>query len=157
MIRTILAVFTISISLQIQASSNVEGIWAGPSGLIEIREADSNLSMTVIALLEPLDENGIPVTDQNNPEPELRTRPIIGLQLLSQMALAKQRWEGKIYDPESGNTYSARVRVKNGQLEMRGYIGTPMFGRTVTYRPVSTCDEEILTMLANSKMEGVCT
>ncbi len=157
MIRTILTVLAISISLQIQASSKVEGIWAGPSGLIEVTATDSNLSMTVIALLEPLDENGTPVTDQNNPEPDLRTRPIIGLELLSQMALAKERWEGKIYDPESGNTYSARVRVKNGQLEMRGYIGTPMFGRTVTYRPVSTCDEDILTMLANSKIDDVCT
>jgi uncharacterized protein (DUF2147 family) len=42
------------------------------------------------------------------------------------------RWEnGKCYDPESGNTYRCKMRMTSPeQLEMRGYVGIPLFGRT---------------------------
>ncbi len=45
-------------------------------------------------------------------------------------------WEdGKIYDPKSGKTYDCILKSKenNKILEIRGYIGSPMFGRTATW------------------------
>jgi len=42
---------------------------------------------------------------------------------------------GDILDPNNGKVYRVRLKVvDNGtRLEVRGYIGTPMFGRTQTW------------------------
>jgi uncharacterized protein (DUF2147 family) len=42
--------------------------------------------------------------------------------------------EGNIYDPKNGNTYSSTMRLINGNsLEVRGYIGVSLIGRTDTW------------------------
>lgn len=146
----------LAISISSQAGEPVEGLWAGPSALVNVKVIDNSLTMTIVGLLDPFDENGQPVTDAENPESSLRGRPILGMNLLSEFRKAGDRWEGKIYDPESGNIYAARVRVKNELLEMRGYIGTPIFGRTEKYRPASTCDDDIRQMLQNATIAAVC-
>ena len=76
---------------------------------------------------------GAPKFDLRNPDPALRARPIIGLQVVEGLSDAgNYRWEnGKCYDPESGNTYRCKMRMTSPeQLEMRGYVGIPLFGRT---------------------------
>lgn len=139
------------------AQETVEGLWAGPSALVDVRaDASNRLSMVIVSLLDPLDDNGNPVRDMENPDDTLRGRPILGLNLLQNVTKDGDRWEGKIYDPESGNTYSARIRVKDGMLEMRGYIGSPIFGRTEKYRPISTCDEDIRQMIALVELGAPC-
>jgi uncharacterized protein (DUF2147 family) len=38
---------------------------------------------------------------------------------------------GVIYDPASGNTYSCQARLDGAdRLELRGYVGIPLLGRT---------------------------
>jgi uncharacterized protein (DUF2147 family) len=70
--------------------------------------------------------------DDNNPNPELRNKPLIGLVMLSNFeADGKDTWTGgKIYDPESGKTYSCNMKQKGKSLQLHGYVGLPMFGRT---------------------------
>jgi uncharacterized protein (DUF2147 family) len=46
-----------------------------------------------------------------------------------------RRWEdGSLYDGTSGRTISARVSLVGGKMEMRVYMGSPMLGRTLTFR-----------------------
>ena len=48
----------------------------------------------------------------------------------------QDRWEGgTVIDPEEGKIYKARLTPVDGgkKLELRGYIGVPMFGRTQTW------------------------
>jgi uncharacterized protein (DUF2147 family) len=48
----------------------------------------------------------------------------------------KDVWEdGKILDPENGKNYSLRLTPIDGgkKLEVRGYMGTPLLGRTQTW------------------------
>ena len=42
---------------------------------------------------------------------------------------------GLILDPAKGSTYKVRLKTIDGgkKLEVRGYIGSPMFGRTQTW------------------------
>ena len=41
---------------------------------------------------------------------------------------------GKIYDPESGKTYSCKAtRQADGNLKVRGFIGASLFGRTTLW------------------------
>ena len=41
-------------------------------------------------------------------------------------------WDSHITDPDDDKTYTIRLQVDpDGRLRMRGYIGLPLFGRTV--------------------------
>ncbi len=41
-------------------------------------------------------------------------------------------WDGHITNPDDGKTYTITIRVDaDGRLRMRGYIGIPLFGKTV--------------------------
>ena len=74
--------------------------------------------------------------DTNNPEAKLKNRDLIGLVILNDFKYTGSAWEdGKIYDPKSGKTYDCILKVKdnNKVLEIRGYVGVPMFGRTATW------------------------
>ena len=125
-------------------SNAVVGCWANPESILQVSRVGDGLSMSVVALLEPLYSDGeefgpvgTPRRDHRNPDPGKRHVPIIGLELLSDYVFDSGKWHGRIYDPESGKTYaSSMVLGKNGRLKMRGYIGLPMFGRTATFTPL---------------------
>lgn len=137
-------------------ADDVVGLWASGGSLVEVsREADT-LKMVVVALEEPFDENGEPFLDTLNPDESLRSQQILGMDLLAKYKFTGKRWEGKIYDPESGNIYSSRMQKKNDRLEMRGYIGTPLLGKTKKFKPISVCREDMIVMLKNSGITGHC-
>lgn len=76
--------------------------------------------------------------DVNNPDASLRSRPIEGLRILSGFRLDGDQYRhGQIYDPESGRSYNARLRLNtNGSLRVTGClsIGWPCQSQTWTRR-----------------------
>lgn len=80
-----------------------------------------------------------PRKDHKNPEPSLRSRDLIGLVILTDFSFTGNSWEnGKIYDPQSGKTYDCilKIKDKNQTLDIRGYVGMAMFGRTSVWTRV---------------------
>lgn len=77
-------------------------------------------------------------TDRENPEPELRSRPIMGLFLVEGFKYAgDDLWKGgTIYDPENGKTYKCKMRLDGDTLNVRGYIGFSLIGRTTEWTRV---------------------
>lgn len=74
--------------------------------------------------------------DIKNPDPKLRARDLIGSVILQNFTFTGSSWEnGTIYDPNSGKTYDCILTLKNNNkiLDIRGYVGTPMFGRTSSW------------------------
>ena len=73
-----------------------------------------------------------PRLDTKNPDPALRKRSLMGVVLLQGFRYDDGTWEkGTIYDPKDGKTYSCVLRLKNaGAMEVRGYVGISLFGRT---------------------------
>ena len=69
--------------------------------------------------------------DEKNPDASLRKRTLKGVVILKDMTYDNGIWKnGTIYDPESGNTYKATIKLKSdGNLTLRGYIGVPTLGR----------------------------
>lgn len=66
---------------------------------------------------------------------ERKGKPILGMQILRglQATSDKARWDGgEILDPNKGKIYKSRITLIEGgkKLEMRGYIGAPLLGRT---------------------------
>jgi uncharacterized protein (DUF2147 family) len=141
----------------------VFGRWASEGSVIEIVESDGRLHARVIALLNPVyreDEAGqvgAVRVDLKNPDAALRAQPIIGIDLLEDYSFEDGKWQGRIYDPESGNTYKSQMSVDgDGNLRMRGYIGVPMLGRTAIFHPISACSGNIPQMLALASLESDC-
>ena len=69
--------------------------------------------------------------DEKNPDASLKKRTLKGVVILKDMTYDNGIWKnGTIYDPESGNTYKATIKLKSdGNLTLRGYIGVPALGR----------------------------
>lgn len=67
--------------------------------------------------------------------------PFIGLQILDELSWSDRHedWrDGKILDPASGREYKARLSVgeNNERLQVRGFIGFSLIGRTQTWERV---------------------
>jgi uncharacterized protein (DUF2147 family) len=74
--------------------------------------------------------------DIHNPDPALRDREVIGMVILNDFVYdGNDTWkDGTIYDPQTGKTYNSRMTLdEQGNLQVRGYIGIPLIGRTETF------------------------
>ena len=70
-----------------------------------------------------------------------KNQPKVGLEIIrgGKKAEGKDLWEGgKILDPENGKEYSLRLTPTDGgrKLEVRGYIGAPILGRTQVWNRI---------------------
>ena len=70
---------------------------------------------------------------------ERKDKPIVGMTIIwevKQDAEDPGLWDGgQILDPSKGSSYKVRLKPIEGgkKMEVRGYIGSPMFGRTQTW------------------------
>ena len=73
---------------------------------IKIADCDGRLWGVVAWEAQP---GGI---DKKNPDPNLRSRPTLGMPILLGMTPSKGgRWDGQIYNSEDGHTYSANITL----------------------------------------------
>lgn len=126
------------------ASSGILGIWKTEKdeSKVEIFPCGEKICGKIIWLKNPLytdsrdGEVGTPVIDRKNPDPALHSRPVLGLRILEGFtAEGGNNWaNGTCYDPKSGNTYRGKIHLAApDRLELRGYIGIPLFGRTAIW------------------------
>ncbi|MBU3820976.1 DUF2147 domain-containing protein [Flavobacteriaceae bacterium XHP0103] len=72
--------------------------------------------------------------DTENPDPKLRSRNVIGITSLTDLTWNGNEYtNGKIYNAPSGDTYGCKVWIKNNKLNLRGYLGFSLLGRTATF------------------------
>ncbi|MGE3147701.1 MAG: DUF2147 domain-containing protein [Pseudorhodoplanes sp.] len=100
------------------AAADPRGTWLTATGDAQIRIANcgaETYSGTVIWLKQPLDpDTGRPALDKQNPDASKRSRPIIGIPILISMrANGADRWVGKIYNAEDGNTYEGNISTQS--------------------------------------------
>ena len=110
-------------------SGDILGVWnfAKNEGTIQIYTEANKFFGKILSGNEP------ERLDTKNPDPKLRSQKLIGSVILKNFSFnGKDKWEdGTIYDPNSGKLYSCNIRLKdNKTLEVRGYIGISLFGRT---------------------------
>ena len=124
-----------------QDKDAILGKWlnATGEGQILISKADDKFSGKLVWLKNPEDDKGQLKRDAKNPVPENRKRPLMGIQILQNFIyLGKGVWEeGSIYDPKTGKTYSCKITMTDkDQLNIRGYVGVSLLGRTEIWRRV---------------------
>jgi len=100
-----------------------------PEGLVQIEERDGEFVGTVVKIFSATEPN--PVCDQC--EGELKNRPVVGMTILRGLrGLGGEYDGGTILDPDEGRTYRCSTRLLDGgrKLEVRGYVGISLIGRT---------------------------
>lgn len=130
--------------------------WAA-SGVSESTDADSQIAgrwlvekRDAIVLIEPRgdeltgrivwveDKDGVKGEerlDSKNPRPDLRSKKVLGLEILSGLSASGQGGTyggGRIYDPKTGKSYSVKVRLESpDRLKLR--VGGSLIGRTTRW------------------------
>ena len=110
---------------------NIDDKTGKPKALIRITEGDGELKGTIEKLFREAGEEQNPICKKC--EGALKDQPIIGMTILSGMKHDGDEFNGgKILDPVNGKLYKSRMTLAEGgkTLNVRGYIGTPMLGRT---------------------------
>ena len=128
------ALLLVSLPATVQAAAPITGKWTTDDGkaIVTIQHCGSALCGRVSRLLKVTP--GVPKTDVRNPDPAQRSRPMLGLPVLTGFTDAGSDWRGKIYNPEEGKTYKSIVsRNSDGTLNVKGCIS--IFCRTLIWRP----------------------
>tara|TARA_R110002050_G_scaffold221441_1_gene357298 strand:- start:95896 stop:96324 length:429 start_codon:yes stop_codon:yes gene_type:complete len=122
-----------------QSGDDILGTWLteGGKSKVEVTKNDGKYFGKIIWLKDPM-RDGKPKVDKNNEEESLRSRPVIGVPLLKGFEWDDDIYEdGTIYDPENGKTYSCEITFDgNDKLNVRGYIGFSLLGRTTYWTRV---------------------
>ncbi|MBB5622081.1 uncharacterized protein (DUF2147 family) [Pedobacter cryoconitis] len=139
-ISLLLLITAISFTGFAQNKDAILGQWVNSTGEahVEIYKKESKYFGKIVWLKAPKDEKGNAKTDIKNPDAKLKSRPILGMEMLKDFVFEDGKWtDGKIYDPKSGKTYSCNMNLKdNGDLNMRGYIGISIIGRSEVWKKV---------------------
>ena len=134
----LIPVFVIA-ARQVSSETSVLGFWKADAKTltIEIYKNGPEYRARLISFTDH--HNATPSAlrkDDNNPNPALRNRYMIGMDVLHGLAYNKAngKWvDGKIYDAKSGREYSADLEMSNGKLFVRAYKGFTVFGKTLSF------------------------
>jgi Delta7-sterol 5-desaturase len=154
---TLLAVLVVAASGAFHAPDaralGVLGEWAtqGYSARIDVQPcsgAPERLCGTIAWLWESVDPDGKPVLDARHPDASRRSRPLIGLEMLSGFKRGSEAgtWvDGRVYNPEDGRTYGARLKLRSQDvLEVEGCV-LVLCSKQVWRRVPRRCDSESRT------------
>lgn len=120
----------------------IDDVTGQPKAIVQIQEAPNKLLLGRIVKIYPE-----PGDDQNEMctacDGERHNQRILGMTILENLKRDKDtatQWvDGKILDPKTGKIYLSNIRLieKGQKLNVRGYIGLPLFGRSQTWLRVA--------------------
>jgi uncharacterized protein (DUF2147 family) len=115
-----------------EVNSGILGDWQDPTGsVIHIGHCSAEVCLWLVALSPTA-----PATkDIHNPDPALRTRALCGLKIGAGFILRDPDHAsgGTLYDPKTGKTYHGAMSAEGARLDLRGYVGIPLFGESQTW------------------------
>lgn len=102
-------------------SQEIVGKWFTEAGdaKVEIYEANGKLNGKIVWL-----QKGPDTKDTHNTDEKLRSRKLMGVNILSGLTKKSEKWEGgRIYNPKNGKNYKCSIWLDGDKLKVRGYIG----------------------------------
>ncbi len=121
-----------------QGTASAVGLWKSiddetkqAKSLIRIVEQDGTLTGRIEKILtDKADAKCDKCTDDR------KDKPVQGMTIITGMKKDGDGWGGgEILDPNNGKVYRSQMKLADDgrKLEVRGYVGVPMFGRTQTW------------------------
>lgn len=101
-----------------------------PKAVVQISDNSGELTGKIVKLFNHPDA----ICDKC--EGEKKDKPIVGMTILWGLKKDGDMWvNGKILDPKEGKVYSSKAQLADGgsKLEVRGFIGVSLLGRTQTW------------------------
>jgi uncharacterized protein (DUF2147 family) len=126
------------------------GLWWVDRGSakVEITRSGDELRGRIVWLRSPFGMDGCPLRDTENRDPEMRDRPVLGLEIVRGLIESEEEgvWTGgEVYEPDSGRSFRCTLELDGpDRLQIRGYIGFRLLGRTTTWFRVGSeqkCEE----------------
>lgn len=121
----VLLLLTLGFLNNIQAqepSDKIVGIWLNEdkTNKIEIYKASDSYSGKIVWLAKMESNPNLHPKDKNNPNPELRDRDILGMNIITGLQYSAGKWaNGTIYTPKRGMYADCKVELlSNGQLKI---------------------------------------
>lgn len=126
----------------VQNGDRICGKWMSSEKnlIVQVYKAGSQFKAKIVWFNDdpskPMDE----WRDTHNPNPALRSRRILGLEILKGLKYDQggNSWEdGIVYDAKHGRDWNASAYIdKKGLLKVRGYWHIKLIGRTMTFHRV---------------------
>ena len=139
---TILLFLFLSLNMFAQINrSSILGKWISTDKTVAVQvyQQGKDYKAKLIWIDEKLG-SGTPIhtrVDSRNPDPKLRTRKIIGMDILEGLHYnaEKERWEkGKIYDASTGRIWDTYAELDaKGRLYVRGYWKFTWIGKALHF------------------------
>ena len=118
-------------------AQDVIGKWKLDDGtaIVEVYKEGNAYNGKIVWLEKPTEADGSAVVDSNNPDKNLRSRKLMGLNMLSGLTKNGSEYTGgKIYDPGNGKTYNCSMKVEGDVLKVRGSLDKQgLIGRTMDW------------------------
>jgi uncharacterized protein (DUF2147 family) len=102
-------------------AQDIKGKWLTEAGdaQVEIYEHNGKVNGKIVWL-----QKGPDTKDIHNKDEKLRSRKLMGVNILSGLTKKKDKWEGgRIYNPKNGKDYKCSIWMEGNKLKVRGYIG----------------------------------
>jgi uncharacterized protein (DUF2147 family) len=119
--KKILFSFLLALMATMGYAQDIKGKWLTEAGdaQVEIYEQNGKVNGKIVWL-----QKGPDTKDVHNKDEKLRTRKLMGVNILSGLTKKKEKWEGgRIYNPKNGKDYKCSIWMDGNKLKVRGYIG----------------------------------
>lgn len=133
--------FTFALSLfSVMSFAQIEGKWKTiddetkqAKSIVEIyKKGDKYFGKISQLLVKPANPNCTECKDDR------KNRPILGMEIIRGLKKDGDEFtDGSITDPKSGKTYKCTIKRNGDQLNVRGYLGFSLIGRTQTWQKVN--------------------
>ena len=115
------------ISSNLFAESDLFGYWLTPGSIVLIEKCDKHLCAKIETIFVEEDRDPKSILDDNNKNKSLRSRTIVGINVLSGFLIndSEQREfkDGRIYDPRRGREFKSNIYLKDdGNLKVEGCL-----------------------------------
>jgi uncharacterized protein (DUF2147 family) len=108
------------------AFADPRGLWQAQDGAgVRVSSCGNGLCATIASAKSQVDpDTGQPWTDKHNPDPALRSRPLVGVPVLySLMPDGPGKWSGWLYNADNGQTYPGHLlEIDRGTLRVEGCV-----------------------------------
>ena len=117
------AAVTAALPAPLFAAPPIAGRWLTADGgaVVAIGDCGGTICGRVVKVIKG-PPAGRPWVDALNPDSKLKSRPLVGLPILTGMSASGDGWKGQIYDPKTGKTYRAVFARDGANLKVQGCI-----------------------------------